>query len=159
MTLDEKGKASKEETETARIGALATLEREVRSRLPKNQIPPGELVDAALKRVGHAPSIFGRIEIHGRTEMSPVWRALLSRIGRQTDVVWVAEARQTPDWLSKSGIAVETRPASEPEVRTVSCASPRHEILESPAVGPTAPCRRSGLPPDCDHGGIARVMG
>lgn len=129
LTLDEKGKASKEET--ARIGALATLEREVRSRLPKNQIPPGELVDAALKRVGHAPSIFGRIEIHGRTEMSPVWRALLSRIGRQTDVVWVAEARQTPDWLSKSGIAVETRPASEPEVRTVSCASPRHEILEA----------------------------
>ena len=131
LTLDEKTKARKEETGTARIGSLVTLEREVRLRLPKNQIPPGELVEAALKRVGHAPSIFGRIEIHGRTEMSPVWRELLSRISLQTDVVWVAEARQTPDWLPRSGIAVETTPASDPGIRAVSCASPRHEILEA----------------------------
>ena len=116
---------------STRTGSLATLEREVRSRLPKNQLPPAELAKAAFERVHFAPTLFGRIEIHGRTELPPVWRDLLLRLGTETDLVWVAGARLFPDWLSGSGITVHTTKPSQPEIRAVSCATPRHEILEA----------------------------
>ena len=112
-------------------GSLKALERDVRSRLPKNQLPAGELANAALERAHYAPILFGRIEIHGRTELSPVWRKLLLRLSRETDVVWAAGARTTPDWLAGSDILVTSSPPSEPSIRAVSCATPRHEIQEA----------------------------
>ena len=123
LTLDDKG--------TQGAGSLKVLEREVRSRLPKNQLPAGELANAALVNAHYAPILFGRIEIHGRTELSPVWRKVLIRVSRETDVVWVAGARTTPDWLFGSDIAVTSSPPSEPCIRAVSCATPRHEIQEA----------------------------
>ena len=115
----------------SRTRALAALERQARCRLPANQLPHAELAKAALERANLAPILFGRIEIHGRTELPPVWRDLLLRLSRQTDVVWAAGARTTPDWLAGSDITVATSQASEPEIRVVSCATPRHEILEA----------------------------
>ncbi len=131
LTLDEEAEAAADETARERLSSLAVLEREVLSQLPNNQVRPRDLVAVASERVGHARSIFGRIEIHGRTEMSPVWRPLLSLIFRETDLVWVGEARKIPDWLSDGEIVVEITPTATPTVRAVSCASPRHEILES----------------------------
>ena len=131
LRLDEEAEAAASETARARVRSMEVLEREVLSRLPNNQVRPGDLVSLAGQHVRHAGSIFGRIEIHGRTEMSPVWRPLLSQIGRETDVVWVGEARETPDWLSDYGIEVTTAPAAAPALCAVSCASPRHEILEA----------------------------
>ena len=131
LRLDKEAAAATDETAEARIRSLAILEKEVLSRLPSSQIRPRDLVAAAAKPVSHARSIFGRIEIHGRTEMSPVWRPLLSLISRETDLVWVGKARQIPGWLPHTGIAVETTPAAAPAARAVSCASPRHEILEA----------------------------
>ena len=131
LNLAEEAASATDETAKARFASLAVLERGVISRLPNHQVRPRELVAAASQHVGHARSIFGRIEIHGRTEMSPVWRPLLSLIRRETDLVWVGEARKIPDWLPDTGVAVETTPPSSSSVRTVSCASPRHEILEA----------------------------
>ncbi len=120
-------------TEPARVRlrSLAILEREVLSRLRENQLRPRDLAEAAAQRAVHAPAIFGRIEIHGRTEMSPVWRSLLSRVAGKTEVVWVAGARAAPDWLRESGIQVKTARKAEPRVQVFSCASPRHEVLEA----------------------------
>ena len=131
LKLDEEAAAATSETVRTRLDSLALLEREVLSRLPGNQLRPQDLLEAAMRRAGDAPSIFGRIEIHGRTEMSPVWRRLLALISGETDVVWVAEARETPDWLPDSGIEVETAAKTSPTVRALSCASPRHEVLEA----------------------------
>ena len=131
LKLDEEAAGATSETAGTRLDSLALLEREVLSRLPDNQLRPQELLEAAMRRAGDARSVFGRIEIHGRTEMSPVWRRLLSLISRETDVVWVAEARETPDWLHDSGVEVETAPKASPTVRALSCASPRHEVLEA----------------------------
>ena len=131
LNLDEEAEVATDETAKVRFTLLAVLERGVLSRLPNHQVRPQDLVAAASQRVGHARSIFGRIEIHGRTEMSPVWRPLLSLIRRETDLVWVGEARKIPSWLPDTGIVVETTPPSSPSVRAVSCASPRHEILEA----------------------------
>ncbi len=131
LMLDEEVEAAADETAKARLDSLAALERAALSQVPSNQVRPRDLVAAAMKRVGHARAIFSRIEIHGQTEISPVWRPLLSLIAQYTDVVWVGGAREIPGWLSDTNIAVETSPRSEPTVRAVSCASPRHEILEA----------------------------
>ena len=131
LNLAEEEAAATDEIAEVRFASLAALERAVLLRLPNHQVRPRDLVAAASQRVGHTRSIFGRIEIHGRTEMSPVWRPLLSLIRRETDLVWVGEARETPSWLPNTGIAVETTPPSSPSVRAVSCASPQHEILEA----------------------------
>jgi hypothetical protein len=32
----------------------------------------------------------GRIAVHGRTEMSPVWRPLLAALAAKTEVQWIA---------------------------------------------------------------------
>ncbi|MDE2999075.1 MAG: PD-(D/E)XK nuclease family protein [Gemmatimonadota bacterium] len=114
-----------------RTRSLAILEREIRSRLPKNQLPHPDLAERALNRAAVAPVLFGRIEIHGRAELSPVWRDLLLRLSMETEVVWVAGARPTPGWLKGSGIDVHETAAADPEIRAVSCATPRHEILEA----------------------------
>ena len=132
LTLDKEAEYATDRTAKERLSSFSALEQEALSRLPSNQIPPGELVAAALQRVRHAREIFGRIEIHGRTEMSPVWRPLLSAIAEHTDVVWVAEAREIPAWLSSdTNVSVEESQRFEPAIRRVSCANPRHEILEA----------------------------
>ena len=111
--------------------SLAVLEQEVLSQLPPNQLSPKDLAKAASERVRHARAILGRVELHGWTEMAPVWRPLISQIAQHTEVVWVGEARKIPDWLSDPNIAIETSPRLEPAIRAVSCASLRHEILEA----------------------------
>ncbi len=132
LTLGKEAEYATDQTAKEHLSSFAALEQEVLSRLPLNQLPPGALVAAASQRVQHARAIFGRIEIHGRTEMSPVWRPLLSEIAEHTEVVWVAEAREIPAWLSPdTNISVETSQCFEPAIRAVSCASPQHEILEA----------------------------
>lgn len=114
------------------LQSLAILEAQVLARLPRNQLRPSDLVAAALARVSHAPALFGRIEVHGHTEMAPVWRPMLTAIARVTEIVWIAEARYVPDWLPSTGIRVEARaPEQQTAVHAVCCASPRHEVLEA----------------------------
>ncbi len=129
--LAEESESATDRAAKARLASLATLEREVLARLPKNQLRPRDLVIAASERSRHARAVFGRIEIHGRTEMSPVWRPLLSLITQATEVVWMAEARHVPDWLSSTGIAVQRSTPQQPAISAISCASPRHEVLEA----------------------------
>ena len=131
LMLQEEAANAASEPAGIRLHSLAILEREVLSRLRDNQLRPRDLAEAAAQRAAHAPAIFGRVEIHGRTEMSPVWRPLLSLISRETEVVWVAGARETPDWLREFGIDVEKAPKATPTIQALSCASPRHEVLEA----------------------------
>lgn len=131
LALGEEAKKASAPAAKARLEALAVLEKEVLARLPQSQRRPADLVAAALQRVKCGKAIFGRIEIHGRTEMSPVWQPLLAAIAAETEVVWMAEARYIPDWVAATGARVEKTGAARPVLRVVSCASPRHEILEA----------------------------
>jgi hypothetical protein len=65
---------------TPRLVAVARLEAEVLRHLPAAMRRPADLVAAALARICYAPILFGPIAIHGRTEMSPVWRPLLAAL-------------------------------------------------------------------------------
>ena len=118
-------------TAAARLGSLATLEREVLKHLPANQLRPRNLVAAALEHVRHSRALFGRIAIRGHTEMSPVWRPLLSAMTQATDVAWIADARYIPNWLHSTAVRIEVRASATPTISAISCASPRHEVLEA----------------------------
>ena len=131
LSLQEEADSAVDDTAKARLASFAALEKAVLTQLPDHQLRPRDLVAAASERAEHAREIFGPIEIHGRTEMSPVWHPMISRIAEHTEVVWVAGARQVPEWLSSTGIPVETSTPTQPAVQTFSCASPRHEMLEA----------------------------
>jgi hypothetical protein len=60
----------------SRIAAVSRLEAHALERLPSSMRRPADLVEIALKHLQHAKGLFGPIRIHGRTEMSPVWRAV-----------------------------------------------------------------------------------
>jgi hypothetical protein len=114
-----------------RIVAISALEAEVLARLPRNHLRPCDLVANALLRIEHAPSLFGPVTIFGQTEMSPVWLPLLSSLSAAIPVTWVAEARAVPEWLVATGPKIKTSPPMTPTIRCLSCANPRHEVLEA----------------------------
>ena len=115
----------------SRLKAVGRLEQEVLRRLPTSMRRPADLVGAALPHISHARTLFGRITVHGRTEMSPVWRPLLAALAGETEVRWVAGPRHVPSWVRELGISVVDAPPQNPEIRRESCASPRHEALEA----------------------------
>ena len=114
-----------------RLAAVARLEEEVLRRLPLSMCRPADLISAALARAPYGRVLFGRIAVLGRTEMSPVWRPLLAALAAETDVQWIAGPRHVPPWVHELGIPVVEAPRENPEIRTESCASPRHEALEA----------------------------
>ena len=123
--------ATAEPEAASRLAAVARLEEEVLRHLPLSMCRPADLVSAALARASYARVLFGRIAVLGRTEMSPVWRPLLAALAAETDVQWIAGPRHVPPWVHELGIPVVEAPRETPEIRTESCASPRHEALEA----------------------------
>jgi hypothetical protein len=115
----------------SRIDAVSRLEAHALERLPSSMRRPADLVEIALQHLQHAKRLFGPIRIHGRTEMSPVWRPLLAALKTMTGVQWVAGPRQVPTWVRELGIAVVVTAPEHPEIQCESCASPRHEALEA----------------------------
>jgi hypothetical protein len=115
----------------SRLAAVSRLETEAIRHLPPSMCRPANLVSAALQRTSHARALFGRITVHGRTEMSPIWRPLLAALVAETDMQWIAGPRHVPAWVHELGIPVVETPPEHPEIHTESCASPRHEALEA----------------------------
>jgi len=115
----------------SRLTAIARLEAEVIRHLPASMCRPADLVSAALQRMSYARTLFGRIAIHGRTEMFPVWRPLVAALAAEINVEWIAGPRYVPPWVRELAIPVIQAPAETPEICAESCASPRHEALEA----------------------------
>jgi hypothetical protein len=131
LSLESEAKAAVDPAARVRLEALALLEQEVLARLPKNELRPNDLVARALGRIVFARVLFGSIEVQGRTEMSPVWRPLLAALAAEIEVNWVAEARRVPPWLANMGVKALENVPEQPARHAISCASPRHEILEA----------------------------
>ncbi len=115
----------------SRIDAVARLEACVLAQLPASMKRPADLVNLALQHLNYAKALFGSIHVLGRTEMSPVWRPILSALKDVTNVEWVAGPRQLPAWVRTIGISVVETAPEHPAIQTESCASPRHEALEA----------------------------
>lgn len=114
-----------------RIAALATLEVAVLEKLPPGMRRPGELVDAALTRIQHAPSVLGTVDVLGMTELEPCWRPLLSALALVTKVRWLAGPRSVPEWLQGTGIEVVTSGSKSPATSTFSSSTSLHEAIEA----------------------------
>ena len=115
-----------------RLRALHDLEAEALRRLPPSMKRPQDLVGLALARAPLAPRLFGAVEIHGHSEMSPCWRPLLAALSDVTKIAWVAGRRPVPEWLDRRKIEVRADEAHEvADPQLISCASPYHEALEA----------------------------
>ena len=74
--------------ETARLRDLMTIETRVRAYLPRGVLSPPDLRNAALQRVPFAPAVLGSVELHRVVHVAPVWRPLLTDLGRQVRLTW-----------------------------------------------------------------------
>ena len=117
--------------EHTRIAAIANLEHAVFTELPANLLRPTDLAAKASERLEHARAIFGDVEIQGLTELSPCWRGLLQALATHTDVRWIADARNVPDWLHSSDIQIQTSEPQTPNTQCVSAATAYHEAIEA----------------------------
>ncbi|MER2266798.1 PD-(D/E)XK nuclease family protein [Methylobacterium oxalidis] len=118
-------------SEHGRISSLAVLERAVLERLPSSMLRPIDIVEVALNRLSHAPTILGPVEISGLTELSPCWRPLLLALPSHVPVVWRAGPRAVPAWLHDSNVVVELSEPATPTVTVVSAATALHEAVEA----------------------------
>lgn len=114
-----------------RLKALHTLENETLRRLPPSMKRPAELVEIGRRRLEHAPTVIGPVEIHGHSEMSPCWRPLVAALATVVPVVWIAGARSVPSWLKGLNVEVRREAPLKSEPRLFSCATPHHEALEA----------------------------
>jgi RecB family exonuclease len=118
--------------EHPRLKAIADLEAAVLTALPPSMLRPLDLAAHALARIKHAPGIFGSIEIHGLTALSPCWHKLLAELATRLPVKWVAGPREVPRaMLNETAVEIlESAPLS-PEIACVSAATPLHEAMEA----------------------------
>ena len=114
-----------------RLDALATLEQAVLEHLPSSMLRPVDLASQAIARLGHAPALFGEIEIVGISELSPCWRDLLVKLAGTFPVRWNAGPRSVPEWLEGSAVEIMRAEAATPLVEAMSAASGYHEALEA----------------------------
>ena len=114
-----------------RLGSMATLEAAVLRELPAAMKRPADLAAAALNRLDHSPRLFGRIDIVGLTELSPVWRPLLHAVASRQPVRWIAGPRAVPQWLDGGVIDVEQSESCAPGFLVVSAATAYHEAIET----------------------------
>lgn len=118
-------------TTSRRVQSILALEDAALSALPANMKRPRDLIDIAMSRAHLSKALFGDIVFRGMTELHPVWRRLLIRMGKETRIVWESGPRpQRPGWIGDAATILHAE-AEAPETASVSCATPRHEAIEA----------------------------
>jgi PD-(D/E)XK nuclease superfamily len=115
--------------ETARLRDLMSIEARVRARLPTGILSPPDLRNAALQRVSFAPAVLGSVELDRVVRVAPIWRPLLTALGRQVRVTWRNLGSSDVSWFA--GELVSDPHSAPASAETVSCASPRAEAVEA----------------------------
>jgi hypothetical protein len=114
---------------SARVSDLAMLQQRVSEVLPQGAMLPGQLRDAALKRVGFAPKLFGCIELDKLVDVEPLWRPLLTALSEQLEISWTATVKLDRSWFP--GRVTLAEPAAPTVMRGELCADPRAEVVEA----------------------------
>jgi PD-(D/E)XK nuclease superfamily len=116
---------------SVRLATLARLEASVLEQLPLAMLRPAELVRRALVRRHLAPTVLGRVTCRNLPDIAPCWRPFLLGLAEATGLVWESGPRPVPGWVEAAGLPVETATAETPELRVMSCATARHEVIEA----------------------------
>jgi hypothetical protein len=111
-----------------RIRELMLIEERVKRLLPKAMLTTRDLRDAALQRIQHAPKLVGAVYLERLSFIQPVWRPLIAALEGVVQVEWLAPPGAETDWFS--GTVTVAAPSPSAELTVVSCADPRHEVLE-----------------------------
>lgn len=114
-----------------RIASIRRLEEAVLDRLPVGMMRPGDLAEAALARLVHAPRVLGPVELVGISDLPPCWRDTVARLATAVPVTWASGPRGVPDWVTAAGIRVVASQPQRPAISACSAATPRHEVLEA----------------------------
>ena len=122
---------SRRSKDHSRLAALAQLEGATLARIPHGMRRPGEIAAAAMARIRFAPAVLGELEIDGLTELSPVWRGLLTALADIIPVRWIVGPREAPNWLKGTRVRVVTAAAATPSVSVESAATAYHEAIEA----------------------------
>jgi len=99
---------------SARLADVHLIEQRLRSRLPPSQMLPRDLRDAALARVSYANRITGPITIEGLSTIAPIWRPLVTALGRAVAVVWRAPFHAETQWY-EGELTKPDKPPSPPK--------------------------------------------
>jgi len=115
-----------------RLAAIARIEDAVLERLKLGQLRPSDLVERALARLQHAPKVLGAVEFHHLPDLAPCWRPLVQALPGVVPVTWAAGPFPVPGWVTTAdGVVVTRAEPKTPGKRAVSCANPRHEVIEA----------------------------
>jgi hypothetical protein len=113
----------------ARLADLARIDRAVRASLPYRVLAPPDLRDAALERIGHAPRLFGAVELVGLLDVDQVWHPLLTALAGVTPVTWMGVGDEKRSWFPGTLEPLAARSAVTPFA--VICADPHAEVVEA----------------------------
>jgi hypothetical protein len=113
-----------------RLYDLALIEQRVRARLPSAVLLPHDLCATALTRRNWAPVLLGPVCIDHVTWIPPLWRKLITGLCETVAVQWRAPASADHSWFRGEFIPLAPESAFARR-ETVSCADPRHEVVES----------------------------
>lgn len=113
-----------------RIQSLLALEEAVATALPSHLRRPSDIIQLALDRVEFAPSIFGRVEIRGMTELHPVWKPLIAAVSEHIEITWNAGPREVSSWIENDLHVLRSDPKT-PTIEAVECGTSLHEVMEA----------------------------
>ncbi|AND92932.1 blr8087 [Bradyrhizobium diazoefficiens USDA 110] len=114
----------------ARLDDLALIEQRVRHHLPGTAMLPHDLRIAAIARIRFAPRLVGSVTIERLSFIAPNWRPLILALAEHVPVEWRAPDCAETHWFSGPIVRHEADHC-EPSTTAVSCADPRHEVVES----------------------------
>jgi hypothetical protein len=112
-----------------RLKDIALLERRVRENLPLGVLLPRELRERALRRIHHAPSIVGELDLDRLIDVPAVWRPLIQALTRVIPVRWIDPGTEDVQWFKGEIVTLPSPDASAPVILT--CANPRSEVIEA----------------------------
>ena len=113
-----------------RVRELMLIEQRVREHLPNAVLSPRDLRNAALQRIYGARRLLGPVCIEWLSFIPPVWRPLIAALAAVVPVEWRAPRHADTEWFSgRVTIVAPPAPAFRPTV--ISCADPRHEVIEA----------------------------
>ena len=114
-----------------RLATLARLEQAVLDRLPRGMLRPGHLMRCAVSRLRNAPAVLGIVELDYLLDVAPCWRLLLIRLHRSGQLFWRSGGHVVPSWWAASCKDETHEHPTTPDVRVVTCATARHEVIEA----------------------------
>jgi hypothetical protein len=113
----------------SRLMDVAGIEQAVRHYLPPGALLPRDIRDLAISNAGRAPVLLGPVTLEQLAWVAPLWRPLINRLSAVVSVSWQAPEAADTTWFEGEVMPLDAPKDVRPAL--VSCADPRHEVVEA----------------------------